>query len=300
VSAGRTSVLRVAVLATALVGLLSLVALASRAGLPWGSTTAAAEGRSLAVLGRIAADLVLVAFAALLVGVLVLQIRRPQLGVLPVPEDDAEDEGERAGRLARLLARALPYALLALVVVLTFLFAREIDRRFPRPEPATTAPGGGAPADPSAAPASDTASWLLTTAGVLALVGILAAVAVPAALRRRAAREAEQEEARAVAVSRILDESIDDLWSEPDPRRAVIAAYARMERGLSARGHGRRPFEAPAEYLRRVLADLGADREAAGRLTALFERAKFSRQEVGAEERAAAIRSLADIRGGVS
>jgi hypothetical protein len=123
---------------------------------------------------------------------------------------------------------------------------------------------------------------------------------VPAALRRRAAREAEQEEARAVAVSRILDESIDDLWSEPDPRRAVIAAYARMERGLSARGHGRRPFEAPAEYLRRVLADLGADREAAGRLTALFERAKFSRQEVGAEERAAAIRSLADIRGGVS
>ena len=33
-----------------------------------------------------------------------------------------------------------------------------------------------------------------------------------------------------------VDESLDDLRAEPDPRRAVIAAYARLERVLAAHG----------------------------------------------------------------
>jgi hypothetical protein len=72
-----------------------------------------------------------------------------------------------------------------------------------------------------------------------------------------------------------LDETLEDLRAERDPRRAVIAAYARMERILAAHGIPRRRFEAPNEYLARVLGELSAGR-AAEQLTALFERARFS------------------------
>jgi hypothetical protein len=77
-----------------------------------------------------------------------------------------------------------------------------------------------------------------------------------------------------------LDETLDDLRQEGDPRRAVIAAYARMERVLASHGIPRRRFEAPNEYLARVLADLTRQSRAAERLTALFERARFSPHEI--------------------
>src|SRR6185436_14483597 len=44
---------------------------------------------------------------------------------------------------------------------------------------------------------------------------------------------------------------IEDLESEPDPRRAVIKAYARMEVALAQEGLPRRASETPLEYLRR-------------------------------------------------
>lgn len=297
----RGTAVRLGALAAALLGLLALVALGSRAGLPWTAASGESEGRSLALIGRLASDLILVAFGVLVAGVLVLQIRRPQLGLTRVPDEEEEDEAEPTGRLARVLMRFLPYALLAVIGILTFLFAREVDRRFPRGDPPSTATTPGGPGrDGSLAPQADTASWLLTAAGVLVLLALATSVAVPAARRFLASRAADEEELRALAVARVLDESIDDLWAEPDPRRAVIAAYARMERGLAARGHGRRPFEAPLEYVGRVLSELGADREPVRRLTALFERAKFSRHPVGPEAKAEAIDSLVTIRGGLS
>jgi hypothetical protein len=137
---------------------------------------------------------------------------------------------------------------------------------------------------------------VLTAAGVLAVLAVGTAIAVSAVLRRRAARAAEREVLETVAVSRVLSQSIDDLQDEPDARRAVIAAYARMEHGLSARGHGRRPSEAPLEYVSRVLSELGAGRDPVRRLTALFERAKFSRHSVGFEAKEEAITCLVRIR----
>src|SRR5207237_263983 len=50
-----------------------------------------------------------------------------------------------------------------------------------------------------------------------------------------------------------IGESIDALRAEPDPRRAVIAAYARLEAELEAIGRPRRPAEAPLEYMARIL-----------------------------------------------
>jgi hypothetical protein len=302
VSDRRGTAVRLAVLATALVALLAVVALSSRAGVPWSGTSGDSEGRSLALVGRLAVDALLVAFAVALLGVFVLRMRRPQLGLARGADDEEEDEEEAArSPWGRLAVRVAPYVLLALIVLLTLLFAREVDRRFPRGEPPRDggAEGGGPPSNPSLAPPPDAAGWVLAAAGGLVLLALTAATAVPAA-RRRLAEGRVDEVMESERYARVLDESIDDLRAEPDPRRAVIAAYARMERGLAGRGHGRHAFETPLEYLARVLSEVGADPKGVGRLTALFERAKFSQHPVGQDDKDEAIDCLVAIRNGLS
>ena len=97
-----------------------------------------------------------------------------------------------------------------------------------------------------------------------------------------------------------IGDAIDDLENEPDARRAVIAAYARMETVLGRHGLQRRPSETPIEYLRRVLNGLTAHGDAVSRLTALFERAKFSTHAIGDDAKQQAIGSLREIREGIA
>ena len=59
----------------------------------------------------------------------------------------------------------------------------------------------------------------------------------------------------------VLRETLDDLRAEPDPRVAVIAAYARLERTLAAFGMPRRDSDAPLEYLERILVELDVGAE---------------------------------------
>ena len=101
---------------------------------------------------------------------------------------------------------------------------------------------------------------------------------------------------RRIGLSRAVDDSIDDLRSDPDIRRAVIAAYARMEGALGAAGMPRRPSEAPFEYLERSLVELDASADAARRLTDLFERAKFSQHEPAESMRDEASDALVAVR----
>ena len=114
--------------------------------------------------------------------------------------------------------------------------------------------------------------------------------------RRRRARGELREPKLAQAIANALDESLDDLRAERDARRAVIAAYARLERVLARHGLPRRKSEAPLEYLARMLADVAVTPVAARRLTALFERAKFSQHEVGVELKEEAIDALETVR----
>jgi hypothetical protein len=93
-----------------------------------------------------------------------------------------------------------------------------------------------------------------------------------------------------------MTDAIDDLEAEPDPRRAVIAAYARMESVLARRGLRRRLSETPLEYLQRVLLGLTGRQDAVARLTSLFERAKFSRGEIDGSMKQDAIGALRDLR----
>jgi len=113
---------------------------------------------------------------------------------------------------------------------------------------------------------------------------------------RRRARGEHGGNPLADALEAALDESLDDLRAEPDPRRAVIAAYARLERVLASHGLPRKTSEAPLEYLSRMLGGLSVSPPAARRLTDLFERAKFSQHAVGPEMKEQAIGALATVR----
>lgn len=107
-------------------------------------------------------------------------------------------------------------------------------------------------------------------------------------------------EAKAITTEQLsaaLADSLDDVLNEENPRRAVIAAYARMEGVLAAHGLPRRRGEAPLEYVSRVLGDLEISPQVVHDLTELFELARFSRHDIGMPMRAEAIEALRTIRG---
>jgi hypothetical protein len=97
-------------------------------------------------------------------------------------------------------------------------------------------------------------------------------------------------------LARAVDTTIDDLRREPDARRAVIAAYANMERVMAVHGHARRGAETPFEYLGRVLRELDVREGAVRQLTQLFEYAKFSAHEIDAAMKEEAIVALEAVR----
>jgi len=92
------------------------------------------------------------------------------------------------------------------------------------------------------------------------------------------------------------ERSLDDRRNERDARKAVIAAYAQMERTLTSHGLARHRAEAPFEYLARILRGLHVGDSAARTLTDLFEYAKFSRHEIDAAMKEEAIGALVAIR----
>jgi hypothetical protein len=140
---------------------------------------------------------------------------------------------------------------------------------------------------------------------VVAGVALLAMVAVVAAQLAADRRRRRPPRTRAERLVELLDDTLEDLERDPDPRRAVIAAWARMERGLAAAGLPREPAEAPFEYAARVLGSAlvaaparagGEGSAAVHRLTGLFERAKFSRHQIGPADRDQAVAALRAVR----
>jgi hypothetical protein len=154
------------------------------------------------------------------------------------------------------------------------------------PEPTTTTSEPEAVYEPSI-------SWI----PIAVVVGlVLAAVVAYVVAERRSRRGRGGDEDLAEQLAVVLDETLDDLRAEADPRRAIIAAYARLERVLAANGVRRRTSDTPAEYLRRVLHDLELEPVAVERLTALFTRAKFSQHDVDTTMKEDAIEALERVR----
>jgi multisubunit Na+/H+ antiporter MnhB subunit len=130
--------------------------------------------------------------------------------------------------------------------------------------------------------------------GTIAL--LVAAFAVLIVRERRRRRGDARDWTAALLLADALDDTLDDLRAEPDPRRAIIAAYARMERALGLYGLPRRESEAPLEYMTRVLTELKASEWAIRRLTDLFALAKFSDHPVSEPMKDRAIGALEAIR----
>ena len=102
------------------------------------------------------------------------------------------------------------------------------------------------------------------------------------------------------ATEAAVDVSLEALRREPDPRRAVIAAYVAMERALSGAGLGRHRSEAPMEYVRRVLTEQTRAPAEVRTVTDLFQVAKFSQHPVDEGMRTGAIEALERIRAATS
>jgi hypothetical protein len=126
-------------------------------------------------------------------------------------------------------------------------------------------------------------------------VVLLAGVWIYVRRRRTFAPLSEDQSLEADMVSAI-ETTIDDLRSERDARRAVIAAYALMERTLAAHGLARHRSEAPLEYLATILRGLRVRESAVHTLTRLFEYAKFSRHDIDTTMKEEAIEALLAIR----
>jgi hypothetical protein len=214
----------------------------------------------------------------------------------------------RKGEMARQDKRRSVVAT-PLVWVMVFLFAfglSTVERRYGvlsrddsgRPSIGTTATTPTSTTETATPESSDRARegqvrWLaFIVLGSIVLAFVSAAGVI--AWRRRYATLPERPPAEVLA--EVLGETLDDLRREPDPRKAVIRAYARMERLLAARGFPREAFEAPLEYLARMLGIVQASAHSVSRLTRLFERARFSPHEIDADMKDDAIDALAGLR----
>jgi len=165
----------------------------------------------------------------------------------------------------------------------------------PRQTPLDRGEGGAAPPGFDAGPDPGYQfqfAWLPVVAAL-----VLAALAVAAlVLANRRANPSSANAELAAELALTLDLSLDDLRAETDPRRAVIAAYARLERVLAAHGEPRQDADTPDEHLARVLGHLDVDRRAVRRLVDLFVQAKFSQHDVDAPMKDEAIGALEQVR----
>jgi hypothetical protein len=236
-----------------------------------------------------AGDALLVGFVLLAVLPFVVPlIRRRRRRRFAEPDPDVEPVRlPWWGRVLRALAIA---AVVFLSLLLLSLFSgpdRSQEQSAEPPsgpaEPATDAQ----PTDPGGLPP---VHWW----GILLLALVVLAAAAAAWYLRERPVEAEPDEPDELVAA--VELSLEDLERDPDPRRAVIRAYARMERALGAHGLPRRPSETALEYLARALTSLHVGRASVERLTALFERAKFSRHEIDGSMKDEALAALSSLR----
>jgi len=126
----------------------------------------------------------------------------------------------------------------------------------------------------------------------------LAAAGVMLVVRSRGRRRELEPFVVSADVEVVGDSDLDALRRERNPRRAVIAAYAAMERRLARDGIPREVHEAPMEYLGRVTLHGHEKVACVHRLTSLFQWAKFSHRPVDEDMRRRAIAAVEELSHG--
>jgi hypothetical protein len=187
---------------------------------------------------------------------------------------------------------------LAIVVALTVVGLVWWRARWgPLPNLPLAQPDGGAVGEgqplqsrPATAQGPDWPALLMTAAAVAMVGSVLWLKLRPRRHQARTRRPLQD------ALEGVLDDAIEDVTQEQDPRRAVIAAWARMERVLASHGLPRRPAEAPFEYAARAFDELGLPAAGLEGLAWLFEWARFSLNAVTGEMRDQALSRLRALR----
>lgn len=276
------------VTAVAVALLLSIVAGAARSGL-----VASGQGTGAAAVPALP-DLFYYVIAAIeILGIVALAM----LGGLSRRKDDDQLERfqPRAPWWSKALALVLVVALLATIAV----SIGHLTQPTPPSRDAGTLQQSEAEARPSSqsapshrGPATSPTLGVIVT-GVLLI--IVLSLLVGLALMPRPERDVQPEGLRAHLI-READAGLVDLESIADPRRAVIACYARMQRAIEAAGIRRRRSDTPVELLRRSLADERLPKGSIARLTDLFQRAKFSSHRIDDAMRRSALLALRHIR----
>ena len=265
---------------TLLVGLLALVAAATHRSGGSGETRRGASP-STSFLSYAISTYLVVAVAMTALVVIFLLTHRESLEPRPAKRD-----------LRSLVFLVVVVALVTLVASLR-LFHPHANRR---PQLSTPSQVGTTAGQKTGGHTHTTPPLVFKWAPAGALAVLLAAGLAVYVLRRRRQPGFRQRLSVADEVSQVLELALDDLRAERDPRRAIIAAYARMERLLGAHGLPRRPAEAPFEYLSRVLTELEASPAPVFELTTLFERAKFSHHSIDRGLKDEAIDALVAVR----
>ena len=268
----------------ALTALLAAVAVASRAHRPGGGA-----GGGSADTGRVVFEYTAsVMFVLLPLGALfvlwVLSMGRRQKLI------------QESGGLRRNVVTVLAVAVLILPVTLLVRHYVKYDgggagQRTEPPGALTdgTARGGDQRKDPQF-------QWLPALIAGSLIFGVAGAGAFAFVLRRQRGADWDREAELMRALDEVLEDTLDDLRAERDPRKAVIGAYARMERLFAAHQVGREEAETPQQYVERVLDRLQVSSFAVRRLTQLYERARFSPHTVDAEMKDDAIAALEGLR----
>jgi Domain of unknown function (DUF4129) len=138
--------------------------------------------------------------------------------------------------------------------------------------------------------------WLPALIAGSLVFGVAGCLAIGVVAKRRRGADWQREADVKHALDEVLADTLDDLRAERDPRKAVIAAYARMEKLFAAHEVPRDEAETPQEYVARVLARLQVSSFAVHRLTSLYERARFSPHTVEATMKDDAIEALEGLR----
>jgi hypothetical protein len=267
---------RLAAVAIAVVGLLAVVALASRGGLGGGGRGAAPSATLLDYGFTVFLIVYLLAIPFVIWAYLVQQ---------------REVRGRGGGRGSGLLVNLV--VLVALVgLAMLFVAVRQGNYGGLGQKVVPVLPQQAKPRPLQRTVREPRFQWPV----LLAVAGLGAAGVAAYVVHRRSRGPLRERSTLAAELSFALDDALDDVRAETDPRRAVIKAYARMEQILGGHGLPRRPEETPYEYLARTLQAVSASAASAARLTDLYERARFSHHEIDPTMREDAIGALTAIR----
>ena len=266
---------------------------------------AAAGGSRAAMIFVIAA---LTGTLALMTVAVIARMRDP-LGALPTAGDLPEMIGRGKGRPSwrvLLIGLAVVVAWLLIAMALAHLFApHAVTPQAPPPESGAPPPARGTAPPPRQHPQSDTGDMvgILLASSVPMLLTIVAAAIINTRRRWRKATphtiaddyaESPAPEQRSELLVRAAEVGLAEMSDlSREPREAIIACYAAMERELAhVPAAAPQDFDTPTEVLARAVEHHALHADNAVQLVNLFEEARFSPHVMNEGHREVAVRVL--------